>query len=192
VFDGRGRGRLCAIKSMSFNQYIDWIKLSPKYLMAIAMIATSLILLPVDVTNKLGVAEFVSKFRMWIGFICIVSYGLLLTHILWATKEFLMGIWQQRALLKAGRVRLRNLTPGEKRLLADYVIYKTRSRKLDYQSGVVHGLQNENIIYQSSPLGSMQDGFAFNLCPWAWEELEAHSEILEPELSVRCREIKNA
>ena len=175
---------------MNVSDYISWIKLSPKYWLAIALVATALVGLPAGITDRLGVTEFVGKFRMWIGFVCVASYGLLFTHVLCASKDSIRGWWSRRRLLQLGREALRNLSLPEKTMLADYLLFETKSRKQDYQSGIVHELQRANILYQASSLGSLMDGFAFNLQPWAWEELQAHPEILEPELSERRKEIE--
>lgn len=175
---------------MGVSEYISWIKLSPKYWLAIALVATSLVVLPDVVTDTLGVTQFVDAFRMWIGFICILSYGLLLTHGLYASKDIIRKWWQQRRLLQLGRESLRTLSPPEKIMLADYVISQTKCMKQAYQDGIVQELQRANILYQASNLGNLMEGFAFNLQPWAWEELQSHPEILEPELSERRKEVQ--
>jgi hypothetical protein len=167
---------------MSTSEWINWIKLSPKYWLAIALVATALICLPLEITGKLGVAEFVDKYRMWIGFVCVVSWGFLFTHLMCASKDSVLGWWRKKRLVHHGREALQNLSPPEKRMLAEYLIFETKSRKQDFQSGIVHELKRANILYQACSEGTRMTGFAFNLHPWAWEELQAHPELLEPEL----------
>lgn len=172
------------------SETIAWVKLPPKYWFALALVSGGLIFLPKVVTERLGVSSLVSDYRTWIGLSCLVSVGFLLAHYLWNLKDLFWSTLEEKRMIKAGCRALRGLTSAEKRILSEYLIFKTKSRKLNYQSGVVNNLERENIIYRASTIGHITEGFAYNLQPWAWEELGSHKELLEPEYSGLVSELR--
>jgi Super-infection exclusion protein B len=84
-------------------------------------------------------------------------------------KDRLLNWRKRRRLLKSAREALRNLTPEEKTVLADFILFQTKSQNLDFQSGVTNGLEHAHIIYRSATVGSLMSGFAYNLQPWDGE-----------------------
>lgn len=77
--------------------------------------------------------------------------------------------------------KLRNLTTEEKQLLCGYILAKQKTQYFPIQDGVVMGLVSDKIIFQSSTLGFMTTGFAFNIQPWAWDYLRKHPELIVDE-----------
>lgn len=130
-----------------------------------------------------GVAALVDKYLMWIGLIALAAYSLLLTHLGLGLSRKLARTHNTRVFLKTGRKALENLTQEEKRILSQYILRQSKTQNLDIQSGVVNGLEQANIIYRSANLGSALGGFAYNIQPWAWEELNNHPDTLEPIIS---------
>lgn len=174
---------------MNIRDIFNWVKLSPKYLLAIAIIASALLFLPAGVLSRFSLVTFVEKYRMWIGFACLGTYSLLLTHAGYWLKEKIVTRQNERLFINAGKEALRNLTHEEKLVLAHYILLQTKSQQLDIGSGVTKSLEHSNIVYRASTIGWLS-GFAHNLQPWAWKELNAHPELLEPELSQRRAEFE--
>ncbi|MBI1879994.1 MAG: superinfection exclusion B family protein [Chloroflexi bacterium] len=83
----------------------------------------------------------------------------------------------QSAVLQERQKRLHNLTRSEKAILKGYLGNQTRSQYLPIESGVVNGLEAEDIIYRASHIGKL-DEWAFNIQPWAWDYLTDHPELL--------------
>jgi len=75
--------------------------------------------------------------------------------------------------------RLKDLTKEEKKLLRDYIFKDTRTQYLRDEDGVVKGLEYEKIIYPATNVGSILEGFAYNIQQWAWEYLKRHPELLK-------------
>ena len=44
--------------------------------------------------------------------------------------------------------------------------------------GVVAGLAQAGVIYRSVNLGTMDASFAYNIQPWAWEQLQDDPKLL--------------
>lgn len=174
---------------MDISEITKWIKLSPKYLLPIAFLSFALLFLPISVLARLGVDVLVQNYRMWIGLIGLGTACLLMSHLVFWLKDFLVEAVRKRRLLKACKEYLRHLTPEEKTVLVAYIISQTRSQNLDSMSGVVNGLEQAKIIYRSASIGTLMGGWAYNLQPWAWDELNAYPELLEPELSRRRTEL---
>ena len=76
--------------------------------------------------------------------------------------------------------RLKTLTNEEREILTKYVPNKTRTNYLRPDDGVVRGLEQANIIYRASAMGgaNYQFTWAYNIQPWAWDFLNAHSELV--------------
>jgi len=165
------------------EQIATWLKPSAKHALPVAIVTSVLLLAPQPVMDRLGLTELVNAYRMWIGLGCLFSVALLASLSVFALKEPFVKWLRMKSNLKAAKAYLRRLTPGEKRTLAKYVCFNTKSQNLDCQSGIVNGLADAHVIYQSASIGSLISGFAYNIQEWAWAELNAHPELLEPELS---------
>jgi len=175
---------------MNIGDITNWVKLSPKHWLSILVATSALLFLPDGLLTRLGAEVVVKQHRMWIGLAWLVACAMLVAHALQAVGGRGAMIVRTRRFLKTGRDALRKLTPEEKRLLADYVLSDSKSQNLDLRSGVVNGLVQAQIIYRSSNMGDLLRGFAYNVQPWAWEELKANPGLLEPELSNRLEELQ--
>jgi len=175
---------------MNISNIINWIKLSPKYIIPIALLASLLVFLPDNTLSIFGVNTLSDKYRMWIGLICLSSYALLLTHLALWIKEYVTNKLNAKRSRKETLESLRDLSPEEKVILSDYILLQTKSQQLDIQSGVTNGLEHAQIIYRAAGVGTFHKGFAYNIQPWAWEELNKNPDLLEPILSQRRKAIE--
>jgi len=158
----------------------EWLKLAPRYVFAVCF-ATGILLVarPSDLAT-LGLEQFMNQYRSWFGVAFVASISLLLAHagatgFGWVRKE-----WRWRRHLVHGRRRLRELTSDEREILARYLENDTRAQFLAVSCGVTAGLADAGIIYRSANLSST-DGisFAYNIQPWAWDQLREHPELVE-------------
>lgn len=127
---------------------------------------------------------------MWIGLVFLAASALLLSHLGFWVKDKIAHGFRTRRLLKAGKECLRKLTPEEKRVLVEFILFESKTQVLDIRSGVTKALEHTSIIYRSANVGTLLGGFAYNLQPWAWEELNSNPKLLEPELSERRSELE--
>jgi hypothetical protein len=74
---------------------------------------------------------------------------------------------------------LHKLTPEEKGYLIPFIEGQMNSINVGMDDGVMAGLRAKGITYLAANMGSVLDGFAFNLQPWAREYLEKNPNLLE-------------
>ena len=169
-----------------FSKYLDWLKLSPRYLIAIALTTGLLLFLPPQQLDQLGLTTFRDQHRSWLGGAFLLATILLLAHTVSAAVSFITKVHLPgRRLIRARRRCLHELTPQEKATLAGFLARNTRTCAFPITDGVAAGLQQAGIIYRSTNIGHPGSLFAFdfNIQPWAWRYLTAHPELLEPQLS---------
>ena len=163
------------------SRITDWIKLAPRYLFAVFLFCCFLLFLPDTVLQKIGIDDLRNRFLPWIGGMFLM---LLFTHGLATAWHWLHYRIKQRNSLKHRLQRLQNLTPKEDEILCWFIINKTRTQNLRYDSGVVTGLISANVLHYASNRATSSWNPAdvridVNIQPWAWEYLNKHPEILK-------------
>ena len=150
---------------------------SPKILASVAIAAAFLLFTPSDFTTKLGMADFVSTYRGYIGLAFLVSLVLLASEVMWWASS----TWRTSRVSKHNdKVRLDSLselTPDEKAYLIPY-IQGENTQYYSIEDGVVGGLVAKKMLYQASSIGSIVNGFAFNMQPWARKHLTENPYLL--------------
>ena len=163
---------------MDFSKYLDWIKLSPRYLLPISLFTGIALFASPQLLDTLGMSDVVEKYRPYIGFVFLLFSVLLVSSGLVAVLEFAAHEFLDRLLMRQRRRRLRRLTKPEKEVLRGYINDGTRTRYLRISDGVVGGLVAEGILYRSTTLSKSGDYFAYNIQPWAWEYLNSHPGLV--------------
>ena len=174
---------------MDLSRLSEWLKLSPRYLLPISLVTGFMLFASSDTLNTFGLNQFVGQYRPYLGIVFLISAVLLLVN--WSINgyERSKNKWHQTTRRKAAQKRLHRLTPPEKRILNGFIGHETRSQYLSIESGIVNGLEAEGIIYRASAIGRL-DEWAYNIQPWAWEELNKNPDLLEPVLSERAAAIE--
>ena len=161
-----------------FKHALDAIKLAPRYLVAVAVVLGFLLFAPTELAQRFGVSDVAKDHRQWIGIGLLACVALLLVGVAGAIYRAInTGIrkWRfKRQLLE----RLHRLTEDEKQILRFYIAHQTRSNTLRVDDGVVQGLAGSGVIYRSSNMGSLVEGFAYNLSEVAWQELNEEPTLL--------------
>jgi len=169
----------CSEEHVDFSKIVDWIKLSPRHYFAVLLASGSLLFLPDNALGVLGLVQLRATYRGWIGSLFVLSAALLLSHPLaaWGGR---IGAWlSEKEFVRVSRKRLLQLTPVEKKILRGFVAENTRTQTLNFMDGVVSGLESAHIIYRASNAGTMDGSFAYNMQPWAWEQLKNKPELLK-------------
>jgi len=139
------------------------------------LVTVPTLVVPRQIAALLGIETLRNQFRSLLGVATIFSIAGLVVFVA-ATAE---ARWQQRKQTKKYFAELRALSPEEKDLLATYMSQQTKTLYFDMDDGIATGLQSRGILYRPTTLGSLVDGFAFNLQPWVWNELQEHPELLQ-------------
>lgn len=158
---------------------VEFLKLAPRYLVAIALGAGLLVFLPDRIQHTLGLDGVVQSYRGWFGVALVVSLS---TLGVWAALVPINAIRlaRQKAKLRERMLaRLHNLTEGEKQILRYYFAKDSRSNRLKIDDGTVNGLVMSGVIYVAARQGSILSGFDHNISDEAWECLAENPGLLE-------------
>lgn len=164
-------------------------KLKLKELFAIVFIVAMIItFMPADWAQKMKLDSFRSTYQTYIS-LCMIAIGAY--YILCVVSWIKQYIWRKFHNVKkiALNYMKNNMSPDEMGLLIDtfYDFQNGRfasSGKIDYSDGRKAPLESKHIIYLASRMGSMIEGFSYNLQPYALEFLnrnlvEGNIEIAE-------------
>lgn len=174
---------------MYWKNIIEWIKLSPKYLLPISLICGFLIFSNQPVLDLFGVNDLVINFRPVIGIVFLVSSTLVISDLIIKVFNHLKKYIKVRHDYKHLKDRLNKMTPDEKDIILSYLYNNSRTLYLPITNGIVNELVAFGIIYQASKVGEVES-WAFNIQPWVWNYLEKHkNEIFTKE---ELEEIPNA
>lgn len=162
---------------MDFSKIVDWIKLPPKYLFAIAVISGFLLFTSTGVLATLGLASIVAQYRALIGVLFLIATVLFLVHPLAKLYELIGTRAMTTMLVREHQKALAELTESEKEILRRYIYNKTQSQYLSPLDGVTAGLEAKVIIYRATNIGRVHE-FPYNIQPWAWKYLNKNPELL--------------
>ena len=158
--------------------FLEFLKLAPRYLIALGVIAAILLFSGEGFLKFIGVFQFAQDSRPMLGLTLVVTFSLFAVSVgadaIGATKQK----WMSRKFYRRVTDRLNRLTEDEKQILRYYFTKQTRANSLRIDDGLVQELVAEGIIYRSASLGNMLDGFAHNISDIAWDYLHVHPHLL--------------
>ena len=158
---------------------IEFLKLAPRYFIAVAIVSGALLFLPDTWLQQIGLNTFATANRQWLGLTFLVSavlWGVSATTTCW---DWVAGKAFRRRVRKHIAQKLRSLTEDEKQILRYYFAKGTRANMLKVDDGVVQGLVANRIIYRSASMGNILEGFAQNITDAAWDYIHANPDILQ-------------
>jgi len=162
-----------------FKSFLDYLKLSPRYLFAIVFICALLLFSPQSIQHTIGIISFVDGYRQWFGVVFVIALGLWVVAVITSALEYAKKQWRRWRLRQRIVTRLQDLTEPEKQILRYYFEKNTRGNKLRIESGDVQSLVQAGIIYQSAGLGSILEGFAHNIHDVAWDYIQKNPDVLK-------------
>jgi hypothetical protein len=171
-------------KLLDLSKYLNWLHLSPKYLWPLFLAACVMLFYP-RLCNEIGLTQFISKFRGYIGVVLLLSFLLLLSNYSALLFNKISKWFKRRSLLKAGKRYLSLLTPFEKEIMAEYLMQNTRTIDQNMTDGIVIGLEQAGLIYRSTTLSYQGTVFCYNIQPWVWYYLNKKPEKVLSELNLK-------
>lgn len=157
---------------------LEFVKLAPRFLVALGLAAGMLLFANDQLLKRLGLTELVQKYRFALGLTLVISAALLGVYIVLFVLGSIKGWWRKRQFHSAVIKRLHNLTEDEKQILRYYLANDTRANTLRFDDGVVQGLVQDGIIYQSASMGNILEGFAHNISDFVWDYLRVYPNLL--------------
>jgi len=158
---------------------LEFLKLAPRYLIALGIFAAFLLFSPESLLKHLGVFDFTQNNRPWLGIIFIASVALFGVSICADILNWIKRWWWRRKEFQRITKRLHRLTEDEKQILRFYIAENTRANTLSIEDGIVQELVAERIIFRSASVGNMLEGFAHNISDIAWDYLHLYPQLLE-------------
>lgn len=160
------------------KSFIEFIKLTPRYLVAVSIFCGLLLFLPAETLNQIGADEFADKHRFWLGALFLASLTLWVVAMVkfgWVAISDNVRHW---LLKQSVRKRLEELTEEEKEVLRYYIQNQTRTNVLRIDDGIIRGLVSSHVIYQAANLGRLSSGFSHNISDVAWKHLNKNPHLL--------------
>lgn len=164
---------------MEPSHWLEWLKLGPRHYFVVAAASGLVLLLPQAVLTRLGLESLPAWGRPALGGAFVISFALLAGH-------GLAELWQQlrrwvkwRMEIMRGRRSLQQLGREERDLLRRYLEDDTQTQFVSYTEGVANGLVAKGILYRASIVAAHFQTFAYNIQPWAWQELKRHPEWVQ-------------
>src|SRR5260221_12966534 len=126
---------------VDLSKWVEWVKLAPRYLLAIALVTGVVLFGPLSFTVALGLAALPLPVRIAFGIGFLGSTCLLVAN--WLADMTALGQkeWRRRRELKVLRGRLHNFTPDEKGILRRDNAGKPRTQGVSREEGGGGGLQ---------------------------------------------------
>ena len=159
---------------------------SPALLLGFALASGLVLFSPESFVATLGLDSFRRDNKPYIGGSFVVSIALLVSQLIFSTGTLIRALLAKRqARKKAAQAeidrqkRLQELTPDEKAYLIPYVLHDENTQHFQIEDGVAGGLLAKSIIYQASKVGSIVEGWAYNIQPWAKAFLQANPDLLD-------------
>jgi hypothetical protein len=164
---------------MDPSQVLGWFNLPQRVLWALLLCAGLVLWGPDWFITGLGLQEFITAYRMWLGVVFLLLLAATLpTPIQWAASCAWSWTKERRAK-KARRARLHNLSEDEKEVLRYYIANNVRTQTLDCAEGVAPALEQGWIIYRASNVSQGYTDFAYNIQQWALDYIRQHPEVLD-------------
>jgi len=158
---------------------LEVLKLAPRYLVSLGIIAALFLFLPDKSLKWFGIFDFAQHYRPWFSVVFISTSVLFGVDRAIAIRGWIRHKKAVTDFSQARLERLHRLTEDEKQILRFYFAKQTRSNILRIDDGGVQGLVSAGIIYRSAQLGNMVEGFAHNISDFAWDYFHQHPELLD-------------
>lgn len=159
--------------------FLEFLKLAPRYLMALGVMAAILLFAPESFLKFIGIFEVAQNNRPMLGLSLVVTVALFVVSIVDDGIAHFKKWWGMKRRYRRIEERLQCLTEDEKQILRYYLAENTRANTLRIDDGVVQGLKASGIIHLSASIGNALEGFAHNINEFAWDYLRVHPHLLE-------------
>ena len=158
------------------TDFADYFRKIPgAFLVAIISVLALILFLPGEISKSLAVYDFREKYKVFLGPVFLLTISFCFARVF----IFFMSGHTERKRLKNRQKMLHQLTPEEKGYLVPYIRHQKNTVSVGMDDGVMSGLEAKHITYCASSMGSVLEGFAYNLQPWARDYLNDNPQLLD-------------
>jgi len=158
---------------------LEFLKLTPKNITPILLISSLLLFSPKEWLIFFKLFNLKEQYHFIISIVFLFSSVILLNYIIFKFFSLVRNFFFRLKVKKKIYKRLENLTEDEKQILRYYIAKNTRANTLRCDDGTVRGLEADFIIFRSSNMGNVIEGFAYNINDFAWDYLHKNYHLLE-------------
>ena len=163
------------------KDFVDFLKLPPYILGALAVASGILLFLPDKVIKKLYMIEFRDKYGFTIGIIFIVSLSILTILLVLKIYHFFYDKRLDKKVAEGQLKYLRNMSSDKVMIVNAFLQERTHTLELPVNDGLVIELQHFGIITPAGQthLVSMPDPrIKFFLQPWVENKIRSDDELM--------------
>lgn len=163
------------------KDFVDFLKLPPSILGALAIASGLLLLLPNQVINKLYMIEFREKYGFTIGIIFIISVSILIILLILRLYHFLKGKRVDKKVAEGQMKYLRNMNREKVMIINAFLQERTHTLELPINDGLVIELQHFGIITpagQNHLVSMLDPRIKFFLQPWVETKIRSDDELM--------------
>lgn len=143
----------------------------------VAAFGWALILLPNQVFVVLHIDNVRSQYFEIIGVVTLVSTFTLCFRVSYKGYVFLKEKWKDNEKSRQRVILLHNLTPTEYEYLHKFIARQSQTATFTIFDGVIAGLAKKGVVCKANSQVNKAGEQDFNLYPWAYDDLSAHSEL---------------
>ena len=149
-------------------------KIPSAFLVAIVSVLGLILFIPEELAKTLAVNGFREQYRVYLGPAFLLAVSFCFARLFMFSK----GLVEEKKRIANRQKTLHHLTAEEKGYLVTYIKGGQNTVYVGMDDGIMMGLVAKGVTYCASSEGSILDGFAFNLQPWARSYLEQHPDLL--------------
>lgn len=117
------------------KDFIDFLKLPPNILGALAVASGILLFLPNQIAKKLYIIEFRNKYGFTLGIVFIVSIAILIILLIGKIYHQINNKNKSKKLIKAQIKYLMNMNPEQVTVIREFIDEPTHTLPLPYNNG---------------------------------------------------------
>ena len=150
-------------------------KIPAAFLVALLATLGLILFVPSKYASALAIDQFRDSYRIFLGPAFLLVFAFITARIYTSIEQH----FANKKALKNFQQSLHNLTSEEKGYLAHFIGEEKNSIYVGMDDGVMAGLRKKGITYLAAQQGSLLEGFAFNLQPWARDYLLENPQLLD-------------
>lgn len=143
------------------SKAIEWLKLSPRYLLAAVIATGAYLILRPHQSAEFGLNVFDDEIRPWVFLAFLICGSLLLAHAISRCGTWLQERWEIHVGERRLRASVLNLSEDEKDALLRAIGSGSKTLYFSATSGVAGGLERQSFIFRSSSLSTRGAKFAY-------------------------------
>lgn len=162
------------------KDFIDFLKLPPNILGALAVASGVLLFLPDKIAKKLYIMAFRDKYGFTIGIIFVISTAILMILLISKIYHYFHDKRESKKLVEAQTKYLKSMNPEQIAVIREFLNEPTHTLLLPYNNGLVIELQHFYIITpagQTHLVDMSNPQIQYFLQPWVIQRIKNNEEL---------------